>query len=173
MKAKIKILIEDYKRRLTFIKEINGDGNGSILDIKKSERLRTKASGYRTFIAELEKIESTPDKSSQVEQLTVTEDDILKNLFCDLNVSDFYWNDILPWFRDKYIVNLRNEQPCNCGCGCGEKQTEGKTAEETIRNILDEFVCCVRKKDNGGLTVKVSDRNMIVNQILNQFKTNK
>lgn len=53
----MKQLIEDYKRRLetmnTMIKAF--ESNGSTSDIQKEERLKTKASAYRTFISELER----------------------------------------------------------------------------------------------------------------------
>lgn len=53
----MKDLIEDYKRRLATITEVI-DGfksNGSINDISKDARLKTKQSEYRTIIAELER----------------------------------------------------------------------------------------------------------------------
>jgi hypothetical protein len=55
----MKKLIEDYKRRLKNIDEmIKGfKSNGSENDIKKGVRLTTKASEYRTIIAELECLE--------------------------------------------------------------------------------------------------------------------
>ena len=55
----MKELIEDYKRRLATVTLalLNmKDKSGSIQDIKKFERLTTKASGYNTIIAELEKV---------------------------------------------------------------------------------------------------------------------
>ena len=53
----MKQLIEDYKRRLDTINQMieNFKSNGSINDIRKDERLKTKAAEFRTFIAELEK----------------------------------------------------------------------------------------------------------------------
>jgi hypothetical protein len=54
----MKELIEDYKRRLgtaeTMLKEFKS--NGSEHDIRKQERLTTKASEYRTVIAEMERV---------------------------------------------------------------------------------------------------------------------
>jgi hypothetical protein len=49
-------LLEDYKRRLITMNQMIDDNtfDGSVLDIRRSERLRTKASEYRTFISELE-----------------------------------------------------------------------------------------------------------------------
>ena len=51
----MKVLIEDYKRRLMGVEEmlVAFKSNGSINDTKKEERLITRASEYRTFIAEL------------------------------------------------------------------------------------------------------------------------
>lgn len=57
----MKELIEDYKRRLATVNEMLeqfNHGNGSINDAKKEARLNTKASEYRTFIAEMERIEA-------------------------------------------------------------------------------------------------------------------
>ncbi len=69
-------IIDDYKRRLTFIKEVPGDGNGSNLDIKRNERLRTKASEYRTFISELERIESDLSSLKALEGEEVSDEQI-------------------------------------------------------------------------------------------------
>ena len=54
----MKELIEDYKRRLATVNLalLKMKDSGSVQDIKKFERLTTKASGYRTIIAELEKV---------------------------------------------------------------------------------------------------------------------
>jgi hypothetical protein len=51
----MKQLIEDYQRRLITAEEMLAEfkSNGSINDIKKGERLLTKASEYRAFIAEM------------------------------------------------------------------------------------------------------------------------
>ena len=61
----MKQLIEDYKRRLKTINEsivdFKSDNTGSINDIRKLERLTTKASEYRTFIADLERLNVQPD----------------------------------------------------------------------------------------------------------------
>lgn len=53
----MEILLEDYKRRFETLNELIGNtgNNGSINDVKKMERLRTKAGCYRTFIVELER----------------------------------------------------------------------------------------------------------------------
>lgn len=53
----IKTLIEDYRRRLGMIGQIldTTQNSGSINDIRKFERLHTKASEFRTIIAELER----------------------------------------------------------------------------------------------------------------------
>jgi len=49
----MKVLLEDYKRRLkTVMSEIKKGGNDLTLN-----RLGTKASCYRTFISELERLE--------------------------------------------------------------------------------------------------------------------
>ena len=53
----MKQLIEDYQRRLDTVSQMieNFKSNGSINDIRKDERLKTKAAQFRTIIAELEK----------------------------------------------------------------------------------------------------------------------
>lgn len=53
----IKTLIEDYKRRLWNVTQAieNNKSTGSILDIQRAERLNTKASEYRSILAELER----------------------------------------------------------------------------------------------------------------------
>ena len=61
----MKELIEDYKRRLAGI-TILIDGfksNGSEHDIRKEERLKTKASEYRTVIAEMERVINSRENS--------------------------------------------------------------------------------------------------------------
>ncbi len=52
-----KLLIEDYERRLKTAEDYlnTHTSNGSEHDIKKFERLTTKASEYRTVIAELKR----------------------------------------------------------------------------------------------------------------------
>ncbi len=66
----MKQLIEDYQRRLDTINQMieNFKSNGSTNDIRKDERLKTKASEYRTFIAELEKtlVDSEQKKPSSI-----------------------------------------------------------------------------------------------------------
>jgi hypothetical protein len=61
----MKKLIEDYKRRLKTINEMlidfKSDNTTSVSDIRKLERLITKASEYRTFIIELERALSEKD----------------------------------------------------------------------------------------------------------------
>lgn len=53
----MEILLDDYKRRLETALNLLGNtsNNGGIYDTKKLERIRTKISCYRTFIAELER----------------------------------------------------------------------------------------------------------------------
>jgi hypothetical protein len=54
----MKELIEDYKRRLETVNELikTDKNNGSTNDIKRRERYITKASEYRAFIAEMERL---------------------------------------------------------------------------------------------------------------------
>lgn len=67
----MKQLLEDYQRRLKNAKEMlvkNTPHSGSIDDVKRHERISTKISEYRTFIAELERAiaASEPAKPSAV-----------------------------------------------------------------------------------------------------------
>jgi hypothetical protein len=57
LKERVELLLEDYQRRLSTVTNMiaNNKNNGSINDNKKAERLSTKQSEYRAFIAELEK----------------------------------------------------------------------------------------------------------------------
>jgi len=52
-------LLEDYKRKLKNVNEMldfdSNINNGSINDIKRFERLNTKASQYRAFIVDIER----------------------------------------------------------------------------------------------------------------------
>lgn len=53
----LRILIEDYQRKLANISALiqNNTNNGSVLDERRDERLKTKAAEYRSFIADLER----------------------------------------------------------------------------------------------------------------------
>ena len=53
----MKILLDDYQRKLKTVKELIADNknNGSIHDEKRAERLQTKASEYRAFIVDIER----------------------------------------------------------------------------------------------------------------------
>lgn len=66
----MKQLLEDYKRRLKTVTDMQDKfkSNGSISDERKSERLTTKASEYRTFIADLERAiaQTEPAKPSAI-----------------------------------------------------------------------------------------------------------
>jgi hypothetical protein len=50
-------LLEDYKRKLKTVNDLllNNKNNGSIMDEKRTERLNTKASEYRSFIVDIER----------------------------------------------------------------------------------------------------------------------
>jgi hypothetical protein len=69
----MKELIEDYKRRLKTIEETIADfkSTGSISDVQKGARLNAKASEYRTFIAELERIDNVPDILKKIDWTTL------------------------------------------------------------------------------------------------------
>lgn len=62
-----KLLLEDYKRKLsTITKELEKGGNDLTIN-----RLGTKASCYRTFISELEKVLAKTSKSHKVTRRTL------------------------------------------------------------------------------------------------------
>lgn len=66
----MKNLIEDYKRRLQSVNTIleKGKNSGSIADIEKFERLKTKASEFKTFIAKLERCETSENSRTNIEK---------------------------------------------------------------------------------------------------------
>lgn len=70
MKDKINLLIEDYKRRLNTINDLLKQPTPKKMMESENlywERIRTKGSEYRTFIAELEKIDIPPSEEKKEE----------------------------------------------------------------------------------------------------------
>ena len=109
----MKQLIEDYKRRLQNVKELlieqSLNDNGSENNIKRHERLATKASEYRTFIAELERLERNiqvvkPDETVCTNGLKIPTG------ILDANKNMLFENDILPDQTPQLIVLCRD---CN------------------------------------------------------------
>lgn len=63
----MKDLLEDYKRRVTTAETMlkGFKSNGSEHDIRKQERLTTKASEYRTIVAEIERVINSHENAIQ------------------------------------------------------------------------------------------------------------
>ncbi len=92
----MKQLLEDYQRRLKTINEmIDNKDSGSINDIQRTERFKTKAECYRTFITELEREIEQGD--TEVLGVLLTAQDTLKklnvNAVCD-NTLNLVTNEI-------------------------------------------------------------------------------
>ena len=110
----MKQLIEDYKRRLKNIHEMMKEfkSNGSVNDLKKEERLITKANEYKTFIVDLERIErnvqdvNVPDIGERIHTVgalkaflnTLNDDDITVLEGIDLETGDV--QDLYPFHMD-------------------------------------------------------------------------
>lgn len=98
----IKILIEDYKRRLKTITDERPVG----YDAVRTNRLRVKAGCFRTFIAELERIaDKAPIEESKCDTLNdyiVTE----QSIQCEICEKEDYVFDIdLPSACDHFYGN--------------------------------------------------------------------
>jgi len=93
-------LINDYKRRLETVNKMISEfkSNGSIIDTLKDERLKTKASEYRTIIAELER-----DGVSFAEELIDAINDIQQGGINTTGVN--IPND--EWFSDEQFDIIR------------------------------------------------------------------
>jgi len=71
--SELNLIIDDYKRRLENISELikSQTHNGSVYDIQKRERLITKQSEYRTFIADLSKLAPAKNNTqSKIDEYT-------------------------------------------------------------------------------------------------------
>jgi hypothetical protein len=128
----MKQLIEDYKRRLKNINEVIKDfkSNGGENDLKKAERLNTKASEYRTFIVELERIE----RNVQIP---------IPTGMLDKNNKMLYENDILPDQTPKLVslidFNMLKEQKASLNYVIDYLETEQiiGTASNNLIGLLN------------------------------------
>lgn len=109
----MKHLIEDYKRRLKTITDIldTEKSNGSISDVERFTRLRTKQSEYRTFIAELERTDKPYEIYSEKRPFSTP---LLEELHLHLNSitkEEFQkeWAEIKAMFPD---VQENTDQIC-------------------------------------------------------------
>lgn len=100
----MKILIEDYQRRLKTAEEMieTTKNTGSINDQKKLERLNTKASEYRTFIAELEREMRNP--------LSVYDTWVIQNWFGDSPDRIYLSKEVAEEVATKDQFNYRARQ---------------------------------------------------------------
>jgi hypothetical protein len=88
------------------------------LEFKEDEDKFNKLESELSALLEAEKIEKchaiykavkeawTPEKQEPEENLS--EDDIWKNLFNDLSIPDFYWDDILSGYKKKYKLTVNS-----------------------------------------------------------------
>ena len=105
----MKELIEDYKRRLKTVNELllKMKDSGSVNDIKKFERLNTKASEYRTFIAELEKVYNNPISAQEVFTVQTCYGDQPTEIFLDKEVAiKFAKADEAKWKQSRRNIHL-------------------------------------------------------------------
>ncbi len=122
----MKQLIEDYKRRLDTINQMieNFKSNGSINDIRKDERLKTKAAEFRTFIAEMERESGInrelqePTKSEE----SVFEWDLPRNLVPEVEEVD----------AKIWVVPV-----CRTGFGSRTIEVIARTEQEAIDLAID------------------------------------
>lgn len=98
----MKTLIEDYERRLKSVEDIlhNFKSSGSVNDIRKDERLKTKASEYRTIIAELKR-DSKVIAEEIVKSIAHTIDRVQQNDEDFLSISNE------DWFNDEQFEIMK------------------------------------------------------------------
>jgi hypothetical protein len=98
----MKTLIEDYERRLKSVEDMlnNFKSSGSINDIRKDERLKTKASEYRTLIAELRR-DSKVIAEEVVEAVAQTIDRTQQGDYGSLTISNE------DWFNDEQFEIMK------------------------------------------------------------------
>lgn len=89
-------LLEDYKRRLQTAEKMISENtnNGSINDIKRAERLQTKASEYRTFIVEIERAMARTSNDDSGLHLQRVSESFLKSLVVE-NIVKSYGVDLM------------------------------------------------------------------------------
>ena len=107
----MKQLIEDYKRKLKNIDEmIKGfKSTGSENDLKKETRLTTKASEYRTFITELERIESNVQPDETPKLVSLIDFSMLKEQKASLNyVIDYLETEQIMGTCSNNLIGLLN-----------------------------------------------------------------
>ena len=129
----MKELIEDYKRRLATVNLalLKMKDSGSVQDIKKFERLTTKASGYRTIIAELEKVMREGISTSEI--------------FC---IQTWYGQSIDRVYLDKEIAQQQAD----------EDRARWKASRRAIlKDLNDEEFEKYYKEESRSFIYKVQD----------------
>ena len=109
----MKQLIEDYQRRLNTVNKILEifESSGSVDDIKKEERLNTKASEYRTFIAEMERLLNSQREIETKPLIVLNQYEKQWILLCKGQLREKYpfkgrWHETLkPLFTEIYLWN--------------------------------------------------------------------
>lgn len=112
----MKQLIEDYKRRLKTVNEMlesEKDSNGSINDVKKFERLHTKAGEYRTIIAELERVLREGIPTSDVFCIQTWYGESVSRIYLDKEIAQRQADeDRVSWkaYRRTVLKDLNDEE---------------------------------------------------------------
>ena len=116
----MKTLLEDYQRKLDNITTLveKNKNNGSINDIERYTRLRTKESEYRAFIVDIERAIARNDNSDKKAKILVIETIIRR------------WGDVTA-------TDLVSLPPCIFSAGIDESSVSGK--ESLVRVLIEEF----------------------------------
>jgi len=134
----MKELLEDYKRRLTTIEGMIAEfkSNGSEHDNRKDERFKTKASEYRTFIVELERVIAKNEPVSDDVVWVIY--DTLRNQFLDK--CDFFQKELK--YANTYCSEIEAEKAKNYYIKIYSLTTRKETTEflETIPVGLQKFL---------------------------------
>ena len=95
----MEILLEDYKRRIETALDMlsSTKDNGGINDTKKMERIRTKISCYRTFIAELEREMANTKQTESNFSIPVV---VFSEERAKVCKRDECWKECVTWIND-------------------------------------------------------------------------
>jgi hypothetical protein len=138
----MKQLIEDYKRRLKTVNEMlesEKDSNGSINDVKRFERLHTKASEFRTIIAELERVLREGIPTSEV--------------FC---IQTWYGQSIDRVYLDKEIAEKQAVE---------DKARWRQYRREVLKDLNDEEFEKYFKSESSHMAYRVQDLDDAIHDI--------
>ncbi len=196
----MKQLIDDYNKRIeTLETELSHfKSTGSINDVKKVERLTTKKFEYKTFIAELERIQRDSEiDSSEIPEIgqtiytvrdlkafftTLKDDDQLVMEAIDLETGDV--QDLYPFHMDvidgieltdgRKVSEVRfcqesNVQSSECTSGLKIKKPYFKVISQGYNKGLEREEIQVHCGENGNLMIIKTPEGFIVD-IYNQMK---